>query len=121
MPKELFNQILKTTLDAADRIAIGIPSQVGANNITTTNLLKQTGNWNIVVETITNADLTAGVWAYNHAKNTTVIRGTLRNPAGYEQALAGMLHVVDAYNIEIEFGGAIEAGDWTFIFEYILI
>lgn len=121
MAKELFDQTIKTTLSTSDRIASGVPGQVGCDNITAENLLKQTGNWNIVTGTFDNADLVAGTWSYNHAKNTTVVRVVLRNPAGYEQNLAGMLHVVDADNIEIEFGGDIEAGDWSYIFEYILI
>lgn len=121
MPNELFNQTIKTTLVSSDRVATGIPGQIGCNNITAENLLKQTGNWNIVVGTFDNADLVAGNWTYNHAKNTTVVRVVLRNPSGYEQNLAGMLHIVDANNITIEFGGAIDAGDWTYIFEYILI
>lgn len=33
MPKELFNQTLKTTLSADDRFAVGIPSQTGCDNI----------------------------------------------------------------------------------------
>lgn len=121
MAKELFNQTLKTTLDAADRVAIAIPGQVGANNITTENLLKQTGNWNIITGTLDNGDLTAGTWTYVHAKQTTIVRMTLRNPDGWEQNLAGMLHIVDVNTIEIDFGGDIEAGDWTYILEYILI
>ena len=121
MPKELHNQTLKTTLDTSDRVAVGIPGQNGCNNITAANLLKQAGNWNIVAGTFDNADLVAGVWSYNHAKATTAIRFTLRNPAGYEQNLAGMLQVVDANNIAIDFGGAIDSGDWSYIFEYILL
>lgn len=120
MPKELFNQTLKTTLDVADRVAVAIPGMTGCNNITAANLLKQTGNWNIVTGNITNAALTAGKWTLNHAKATTNVRFTLRNPAGYEQALGGIFRVVDANNVEVDFGGAIEAGNWPYIFEYIL-
>ena len=32
MPKELFNQTLKTTYSATDRIATGVPGQTGCDN-----------------------------------------------------------------------------------------
>lgn len=120
MPKELFNQTLKTTLATTDRVAIGIPGMTGGNNITAENLLKQTGNWNILTGNITNADLTAGKWTLTHSKNTSNVRFTLRNPAGYEQNLVGVFRVVDANNVEVDFGGAIEVGNWPYILEYIL-
>jgi len=118
---ELFNQTLKTTLDNTDRVPVGIPGMTGCNNITAENFLKQVASWNIITGTFDNGDLTAGTWTYNHAKNTSVVRVTLRNPSGYEQNLAGMLHIVDVNNIAIEFGGDIDAGDWTYIIEYIII
>ena len=121
MPKELFNQTIKTTLNSSDRVAVGIPGQIGCDNITAANMLKQTGNWNIIADTFTNADLVAGTLTINHAKNTLLVRMVLRNPGGYEQNLAGMLHIVDTNNVDIEFGGDIEAGDWTYILEYILL
>jgi hypothetical protein len=120
MPKELFNQTVKTTLDESDRIAVGIPGMIGANNISAANLLKQSSNWNIITGTFNNSNLIDGTWTYNHNKNTTTIRLTLRNPSGYEQCLGGILKVVNTNTIQIEFGGSIDSGDWTYIFEYIL-
>jgi hypothetical protein len=121
MSKELFNQTIKNTLAGTDRVAVGVPGMTGANNITASDLLKQTGNWNIMVGAITNAALVAGKWSLAHNKGTYYVRFTLRNPAGYEQNTAGMFHVVDVNNIEVEFGGAIENGSWNYIFEYILL
>lgn len=119
MPKELFNQTLKTTVALTDRVAIGIPGQEGANNITGANLLKQTANWNILSGTITNASLTAGVYTLVHGKATSIVRMTLYNPDGYHQELGGIFQVVDANTVRIDFGGSIDAGNWTYILEYI--
>ena len=120
-PKELFDQSLKTTIDDADHIAVGLPGIEGGENILGSNLLKQTGNWNIVSGTFTNGDLVGGIWSYNHAKNTTIIRFTLYTPSGYKESVDGLLKIVDADNIDVEFGGSIDAGTWSYIFEYILI
>lgn len=118
--KELFNQTLKTELADDDRIATSVPGAEGGYNITKQNLLKQSGNWNILTDTFENSDLSSGTLTINHAKNTTLIRLTLYNPDGYEEMTAGILKITDANNIDIEFGGDIQAGNWVYILEYIL-
>lgn len=118
MPQELFNQTTKTTLADSDRVAAGVPSMVGAYNILFSNLAKQVNSKYIVYGTFTNADLVAGVWTLNHAKNTQYVIFFLRNPDGYEQSLAGMLRIVDANNIEIDFGGSIDSGNWSYLMLY---
>ena len=119
--KELFNQSLKTEIDDSDHIAVGLPGVEGGENILGSNLKKQMANWNILTETFTNGDLSSGTLSINHAKNTTIIRITIYTPAGYEENTAGIVKIVDADNVDIEFGGNIDAGDWRYILEYILI
>lgn len=121
MVNDLHNQPLKTSIDDADHIAIGIPGQVGCNNITGENLLKQTANWNILSETFDNGDLSANKLEINHGKNTLIIRATLYDPDGIVQPIGGVFKVVDANNVEFDFGGSIQAGNWRYIIEYILI
>jgi hypothetical protein len=40
MPKELFNQTIKTTASATDRIAVGIPGQTGCDNLLVNDFFK---------------------------------------------------------------------------------
>ena len=46
---------------------------------------------------------------------------SLRNPSGVEQNLGGILRVVDEDNIELDFGGSIDAGNWSYTLIYFLI
>lgn len=120
MPKELFNQTAKTTLADSDRVAVGIPGMTGANNITVANLLKQTGNWNILTGNITNASLVGGTWSYTHNKNTLLVRMTVFNPSGYQVNINDLFRINNANTVSIEFGGSIDLGNWPYILEYIL-
>lgn len=43
MPKEQFNQTLKTTVGESDRIAVGVPGMTGCDNVTYQNFRKQIG------------------------------------------------------------------------------
>jgi hypothetical protein len=40
MPKELFNQVIKTVVQSTDRMPVGIPSQEGCDNIIVNDFFK---------------------------------------------------------------------------------
>lgn len=115
--KELFNGNLKTTLGDNDRIAVGVPGMEHCDNVLFSDLILQLALTVPTKGNIINADLTAGVWTYNHGKSTTVIELTLYDGNGTKQSVDGMLTIVNSDEIIIDFGGEIE-GTWSYIFKY---
>ena len=121
MAKELFNQTLKTAIADDDRIALGLPGMLGCDNIKISDFLPAVHAGNVMVGTFDNADLVGGTWTLVHSKDTPYVKLTVRNPSGYEQNLGGILKIHDNDTVKLEFGGSIDAGDWVYILEYIIV
>ena len=121
MPKELFGQALKTTLDASDRIATGIPSQTACDNIEFSDFINSIFNQNAEEVEFENSDLTANVFTYNHAKGTRFIFYQILDPNGYDKTKDFTPYFPDNANIAIDFGDPIEAGTWVLYLLYITL
>lgn len=64
-----------------------------------------------------NSDLSGNVLTINHAKSTLLVELKIYNPAGIRQYIP--YTVIDTDNISVDFGGVIDAGTWTYEFNYI--
>jgi len=121
MPKELFNQTLKSALDASDRIATGVPSQTACDNIEFLDFIKSIFNLTAEEVEFDNGDLVANVYTYNHAKSTKFIFYQIQDPNGYDKTKDFTPYFPDSDNIAIDFGDSISAGTWTLYLLYIIL
>jgi len=123
MAQELFNQTLKGSYAASDRVAVSVPAAAGADNMLMSVFEKQVVEHNKIFGTFEDGDLAAGVYTINHGESTNFVAClTLKNPAGAEESLTGIFKKVDADNVAFDFGAAatIDAGDWEYILEYVI-
>ena len=116
---ELFNQDLKSTFGASDRMAVGVPGQSGCDNVLISVLIEAIRQEaaGFLAGTFDNSNLSGNVWSFNHGKNTAYIDLILYNGDGVKEGVDGILTVDDLNNISIDFGGEI-TGTYTFILKY---
>ena len=115
--KKLFEQDLKTSLSSTDRIALGIPGQEGCDNMLISVFMDLLKNVGVQGNSFTDGNLTANVLTINHKKGTTFVELTVYNDEGRLEDVSGMMRIVDADNIEVDFGGEI-SGIWIYILKY---
>lgn len=115
--KELFNQDLKTTLGASDRVALGVPGMEGCDNMLVSRFKELMLGANVENGTIINTDLSGYVWTFNHSKGTRDIEFVLYDGDGYLIDVNGILRVTGIDSLEIDFGGDI-TGTYTYIFKW---
>jgi hypothetical protein len=116
--KKLFEQPLKSTFGSTDRIAVGIPGQDGCDNILMDDFVNQLRNEGVSGGTFTNANLVSGVLTINHEKDTNYVELTVYDASGRKVDINGLMQITDVDNIEVDFGGDISAGVWTYILKY---
>lgn len=121
MPKELFNQTLKSTIDASDRVAVGIPSQTACDNVEFLDFIKSIFNLTAEEVEFDNGDLSANVFTYNHDKGTRFIFYNILDPNGYDKTKDFTPYFPDNANIAIDFGDPISAGTWVLNLLYIIL
>jgi hypothetical protein len=68
--------------------------------------------------TFENSNLVAGVLAVNHDLNTEFPKLTLKRPDGTFEETTNIMVYVDENNINLDFGGDIEAGTWNGLVTY---
>lgn len=119
MAKELFNQTLKYLAASSDRIALGVPSIEGCDNIEVADFGRSLNSLFSEQIAFDNGDLVANVYAYTHNFGTTFIIFTIVDPNGVDRSKEFTFTIDGINDISVDFGDAIEAGTWYLNLLYI--
>jgi hypothetical protein len=74
-----------------------------------------------LVKTFTTADLASGILAITHNAHSKIIKPTLYNSSGVKQATDNIFSIVSSTQCAFNFAGAIDAGNWLLILEFVII
>lgn len=86
-----------------------------SKRISTDNRIKAENAEKTVKVIFENSDLSSFILHVTHTKNTQDVQFLLKNPSGVIQDTSSIARVIDEYNVEIDFGGDIESGNWTLL------